>query len=400
MPFTLEGRIRHLERDKDVCDADRKLILDFIEKKKSEGKKSSTIKTYIKGIERFCAWSDKPLKQIMKEKDEKILIKYLSYLNDVLGTKSSVFHYQMTLLLIFLYMHRLKNGHNNHDDPWFFHIIRCKRCKENNIDPATVPRPEHIKTLIKYADNARDRAIIITAFDTGARAGELMACKIKHVELTNNGSTLYLPESKTKKRTVPIIYAKEYLQEYLNTHPRADKPNADLWLSKHRGYYGNKLTYESFGAILRKVRTRAVQGGELPEHIRITPHFLRHASVCESMRLGANFETMRKVYGWNSYEMILRYTHLVPEEIMKTMRQLKGEEEVEEHKTAVFMKKKCFGCGKVYPETTHFCMKCHKPLDKTTATDLKEMSELIMNKILPVYLKEGSKGVAEKWKVK
>lgn len=398
MSITLKGRLNHLENNKNIKDTDKKTLFEAYEKMRAEGKRDTTLNTYIKCWERFCAWSPKTITEIDKDKDEKLLIKYINYLTDNKLKKGSIDHYKSGLFVLFFHLHSEIRTKGQKEEAWFYPILKSTRNKDF-IDPETVPTADHIKTLLKYADCARDKALIITAFDTGARAKELMSCKMKHLGLTSNGSYIHLPVSKTEKRTVALVYAKEYLEEYLNTHPRASDPEAPLWLSKHRGFYSQPLTYEGYGAILKEIRTRAVQNGELPSHVRITPHYLRHASVTQTLRLGANFETMRKVYGWSNYDMILRYSHLVPEETLKSIRELKGEEPQEEYKV-VFEKKKCFKCGTVYPETTHFCLKCHRPLDKSAAEDMRVMEELIIDKILPVYMKGGSQAVAEKWKDK
>src|ERR1700690_1135743 len=81
-----------------------------------------------------------------------------------------------------------------------------------------------IMAMIAAAKNDRDAALIAILYDSGCRIGELLSCKVKHVEFDAEECNITFPKSKTVARTSLLIFAKGYLETYLKRHPmRADK---------------------------------------------------------------------------------------------------------------------------------------------------------------------------------
>ena len=73
--------------------------------------------------------------------------------------------------------------------------IKQPRQKIQQSDLITV---EEMKAIIDSCNNARDRAIFSTLYDSGCRIGELLLMKIRNVKFDNYGAVLEVPfEGKT-----------------------------------------------------------------------------------------------------------------------------------------------------------------------------------------------------------
>lgn len=54
---------------------------------------------------------------------------------------------------------------------------------------------DEIEKLIDTAQHPRDKAMIATLYESGARKGELLACNIEHVVFDSMGCKMTFPES-------------------------------------------------------------------------------------------------------------------------------------------------------------------------------------------------------------
>lgn len=84
---------------------------------------------------------------------------------------------------------------------------RKKKENDEKIERGKLLTKEDIESLISATMNPRDKAIIATLYESGARRGELLAVKRKHIVFDDNGVKLTFPDGKTGKQTVRLIYA-------------------------------------------------------------------------------------------------------------------------------------------------------------------------------------------------
>lgn len=89
------------------------------------------------------------------------------------------------------------------------------------------------------------------ANDTSCRPHELLALKIKDIKfkISSNGTQyaeVDIIESKTKPRTLPLIFSIPYVKDWIDSHPtKANNPNTFLFISLADSNFGEQLSENS-----------------------------------------------------------------------------------------------------------------------------------------------------------
>ncbi|MGB3761840.1 MAG: tyrosine-type recombinase/integrase [Ornithinimicrobium sp.] len=144
----------------------------------------------------------------------------------------------------------------------------------------------------------RDEALIRFMFETGTRAGEVVALEVADVDLPG-GVAIVRKGKGGKGRAVPFgPQASLALDRYLRLrrgHRLADAP--DLWL----GDRGKRFSYD---ALHKTLKLRADQAGVVGFH----PHKLRHTAAHRWLAAGGSESGLMAVAGWTRPDMLMRYT--------------------------------------------------------------------------------------------
>ena len=221
--------------------------------------------------------------------------------------------------------------------------------------PSDLLTTEEVEKMIASADLLRDKAIIATLAESGCRMGELLSCRIKDVEFTNNGCKLTFPKGKTGSRTVPLVFAASYIDHYMRQHPERNYPDAPLWLTnrqnEHRGL--------AYGTIYGIIRDIAKQAGITK---RVHPHLFRHTAATQLSKIWSE-PMMRTYLGWQAgSNMPSVYIHLGAGDV---------ETAVLSDRYGLIEKKKndrgmdvgtCPKCWKVISANAIFCYNCGQPM--------------------------------------
>jgi site-specific recombinase XerD len=225
---------------------------------------------------------------------------------------------------------------------------------------------EEVKKLIDFAGNARDKAIISTLYELGARVSELGNRLIRDVVRDEYGYIIDL-NGKTGRRSPRIIMSAPYLTAWLNTHPLRENPDSPLWiaLSGHTRY--QHITYHT---ILDMIHTTMKRSGMKK---RVYPHLFRHSRATHCLANGWMNEAQCKVYfGWTpDSAMLSRYAHLTCEDANKAVLRMNGIE-TGQRKDSVLKTKQCPNCKMINEPGAKFCNKCTSILDVKTATEIDQ----------------------------
>lgn len=76
---------------------------------------------------------------------------------------------------------------------------------------------------------------------SGARLSEVANMKIKDVCFDDGKCVVYVPESKTKSREIPLSKYPYLLERWVNNHPFKDDEEGPLWISNATNSFGKKL---------------------------------------------------------------------------------------------------------------------------------------------------------------
>ena len=133
---------------------------------------------------------------------------------------------------------------------------------DTHVDSIEIPALtlEQVERLVDYARSARDKAIIMLLFESGARITEFLNIRLRNLEEKGNYTSVRIEVSKTFPRTVMVYRSKRHLADWLKIHPDKDNPEAQLF----------PLEYRTIGMMLRRVAKRVIGR-------TITPHVLRHS---------------------------------------------------------------------------------------------------------------------------
>jgi len=171
------------------------------------------------------------------------------------------------------------------------HLERCRRIHE--MASARIEQPEveyldedEMLELVKAIDpatQARDRALVLLHYNTGARVQEIVDLNVCDIRL-DPVPVVTLKGKGGKQRTCPLWERTvEALQQWLKERGDAGKP---LLLNAQ----GHRLSRSGVAYILSKL---AVRAGLSPQHARrVTPHIIRHTTAMHLLRAGADITTI------------------------------------------------------------------------------------------------------------
>lgn len=276
----LENSITYLKENKSVTVTEQKLIDEFIKDcqlgkhcKKRVGKHRMI--RYARDINFFYNYFKKPFSKIT-ENDVEEFFKALDEnrirkQNGDPYTNSSKNDIVKSLKRFGRWFYR-----NNIDK--YNKLFRWIKEFRENVEIPALSR-EEIERIVEKC-NARDSAIIMFLFDSGARVGEALNVKIS--DLTENKKSLKvrIRESKTKPRTINIPLAAKYVRLWLKKHPDKDNSNAFLF----------PIDYDSLRLMLKR------KGKIIGKNLH--PHLLRHSSATFYANLFKNPYKLDYRYGW------------------------------------------------------------------------------------------------------
>ncbi len=199
---------------------------------------------------------------------------------------------------------------------WLYSNHYVKSNPIENVDPPKQSRrllpclDEHeVEYILEQAGNVRDRAIISLFVDSGIRLNELVNIRMDDIDWKDSTVTVIGKGDKQRrapfsKRTADLMNAylkvgrvkKVSLKKYIN-----------IWGMKRRG-------------IMIMLYRLHMQTG-LP----CNPHTFRRTFASNLHRHGLDVEHIMRLGGWESLDMVLRYTRSVKfEESLKVYRELEG----------------------------------------------------------------------------
>jgi site-specific recombinase XerD len=164
--------------------------------------------------------------------------------------------------------------------------------------------PAEIEHTLDTCTSSRNRAMISTLWETGARIGEHGNLRICDVVPAPYGYYLEL-NGKTGQRSILIVSSAPDLRSWLAGHPFREQPDAPLWLSRNGSMAA--MQYAS----IRKLLQECFHAAGIKK--RVYPHLFRHSRATHCLASGIFNEAQSKAYfGWTpGSDMLSTYSHLV-----------------------------------------------------------------------------------------
>lgn len=267
-------------------------------------------------------------------------------------------------------------------------VIKLKHSK-NEKHPSDILTKEEVEALLNACLTPRDKAMLATFYESGGRKGEVLACKIKHLNFDEHGATLDIPKGKTGSRHIRLIFASSFLHTWLDCHPlkpmNGSDPNqieafreAALFCSLQAPY--NTISYSG---LRDQFHTLADRAG-IPRK-KVYPHAMRHARATHLAEHLTEAQ-MKSYLGWTAgSSMASVYVHLSGRDVDNAVLKMYGIE-IEGNHTESLKIGRCPRCHKINPETQKYCGTCGMPLHDDAKEQLEKESMEIENSILQAAL--------------
>lgn len=120
--------------------------------------------------------------------------------------------------------------------------LKIKTVKNGTL-PEEVLSEDDIKGMAGAAYTSRDRAFVLSFYESGTRIGEFLPMKLKHVSFDKYGA-VFRVTGKTGDRRIRLVASTLTLQAWMNEHPAKNDPEAYLWCKiptsnnpKHKNHY-------------------------------------------------------------------------------------------------------------------------------------------------------------------
>lgn len=226
--------------------------------------------------------------------------------------------------------------------------------------PEELLTQEEIEKIIHSATNLRDKTLLSTLAESGARVSEIGTMSIKQVSFEGYGARLTI-KGKTGARKILVVNSTTYLQDWINQHPLNNNPDANLWYNSQKNNY---LSYARIAAILKKSAKRA------GINKRVYPHLLRHSQATHMASIMTEGQ-MKPYFGWTQgSKMAGIYVHMSGKDVDEAVLRANG---IQIKKESVENKLKpieCIRCKTINPVTYTCCKLCGLPLNKEEAENV------------------------------
>jgi site-specific recombinase XerD len=266
---------------------------------RAERKSDQTLKTYGDAVRFYLAWCDE---QRVEPFVRSSLTVWVAALLDAGAAASTARSRQLGVRRFAAW---LAEEGELATDP--FLGVKSPKLDERVIEPLT---DDELRRLLKACQppkgaepkvamrHRRDEAIIRFMFETGTRAGEVVALDLADVDLVA-GAAIVRRGKGGKGRVVPFGKdAALALDRYIRLrrgHRLAETPY--LWL----GDRGKRFSYD---ALHKTLAERADAAGIDGFH----PHKLRHTAAHRWLAAGGSESGLMAVAGWTRPDMLMRYT--------------------------------------------------------------------------------------------
>jgi integrase len=353
----------------------KKLIKNFIQFLRAQGKKPRTIMRYSYSFIKILPMlpDNKPLLKCSKED----IIRVVDKINAMPLAEITKTKFKITLKVVF--------KHFVGEDEFYPPQIRWIKTSSkdtNQILPSDLLTNDDIAKLLQSTRNLRDRGIISLMADAPLRPHELLGLKVGSVILDAPQPYLIVSaEAKTGQRHIPLFDSVAALSSYIESVKGlkvSDPLFVDYEQLQQKGKIGS-MNYDSLRMMLIKVNKRA----GLKK--RLNPYVFRHSIITRYSNNLTNAQ-LEKIAGWRpGSNMHAVYQHLSTSDLdvaVATAKGLKVAETQTDIKARV-----CHRCGFSNPAYQKYCGKCGSPLDIGTAlAEMKLEKSAIASAVNPEYL--------------
>jgi site-specific recombinase XerD len=354
-----------------VCEKNKKIILDFKKHLQFKGLSISTVESQVYAVYKLALILGKNFEEVSRQDLERALEKIESF-GWAERTKAE---FKSLIKRFFRWLR--KSDEYPEEVKW----IKVNKKNRHRL-PEEILTEEEVRRLAEAAENPRDRAFVLTLYESGCRIGEFLPLRIKNVQFDQYGAVL-LVNGKTGWRRVRIIASCPTLFNWLQIHPFKDDPEAFLWI-----VIGTRNNHKlmSYQAVVRMLRKLAKKAGVKK---RVNPHSFRHARATHLASLLTEAQ-MKEHFGWvQASDMASVYVHLSGRDVDQALLKLHGLAK-ERPREETMRLQTCPRCGEANDPIAKFCLRCGSPLNIKVLKEL-ERKQAEKDEIVAKVLEELAK---------
>jgi site-specific recombinase XerD len=242
--------------------------------------------------------------------------------------------------------------------------------QKDTMLPEDLLTEEEVLRLVEATTNTRDRAFIITLYESGARIGEIGSMRVRDVVFEKGYARLALKGKKGARRVI-VIGSVPYLSKWIEEHPLRDNAGAPLWVNMGRKAKQYKAV--GYSALVKILRVAAEKCGLKK---RIHPYKLRHsrATFLASKLTEAQ---MDQAFGWQQgSKMPSVYVHLSGRDLDDAILGVYGLKKVKDERSKL-VPKACPRCQESNEADAKFCKRCGLAMSYESARDVEKKREIV-----------------------
>jgi integrase len=287
-------------------------------------------------------------------------------------------------------------------------IKQLSRKEKSPYKPSDIWTNEEHAIFVKYCPEKRDRCYHSMANDTSARPHELLNLRIKDVrfKISSTGmqyAEVHLLESKTKPRTLPLIFSIPYVKDWIDSHPISNNPDAFLFPSLADYNFGEQLSenalYKQYTRTYKKhYFPKLLEDSSIPDRDKAyiknmltkpwNPYIQRHSALTAKSQI-LKESTLRDHAGWSmTSRMPTIYLHYFGNESSKSLLEAYGIEEYHQKHINILRAKTCPNCNEPNKPDSKFCAKCRMVLTYDAYNETVEEKQQEKDKQIEVLIKK------------
>lgn len=343
----------------------RRHVLNFLECLNDDGVSTATLQNYVTAIRALDG--GKPYKQLT-EHDIRASMREI----DNKYKTGTAWLYKLDIKRFLKWVHTGKLDGDGYPPC----VSWLKNRREQRVFGFDILTQAEVKLIVDAAESQRDRALLFVLYESGCRASELLALKIKDNEFDPSGAVVRLGrvkgKAKTGERRIRVFESVPDLQLHLSMHPNRQDPDAPLWPSgMHKDRPLNRRT------LLGLVKGYAKKAGI---NKKVFPQIFRHSRATHLATVLKEAQ-MREFFGWSKdSDMPSIYVHLSGRDVDETLFEHYGIKPREDGgKDSPLEKKVCPRCEAKNSVSARFCRRCCIAFDTHKDDELtaRVMGELV-----------------------
>lgn len=388
--YRIERDIKRIQLSEKISQKNKTLVISFLTYKISDNTSHQRCKKLAIHLRQMSEIIEKDFSDFLKDDLVNLIVTMKSDETKALSTRQD---YILALKQFFKWL-------EDEDDRLFSEDLMVRRkamqlykylkntrltTYRKKVNPADIITEDDMKTIINYADSVRDRAFVKLLHETGARAGEFLNIKLKHIVFSEDGRAHIHLDGKTGERRIPVVFSVPYLKQYLVMHPYKEDENSFLWWTNPRSNRKAPVKHCGAAKILNRIWSKLPDDSPIKRKDH-NMHFFRH-SRASILAPTMSESLLCKYMGWTlSSKQAKTYVHLSPDDLDNAFFGNLGmnTKQVEEKK---IVPKECEMCGTINDSKAEFCLKCGKPLSVEATVLNEDLKSKEMEKTFKVMMK-------------